>query len=168
MAYPKRSPHLAAAPQKVRRLRQKLRAIVAAKGWSDDQYRAWLATEFGVTSTTQLTERELVAAVRKQGGNPEAKKPAKKPARAQVQDAAAGRYEGRGGRGFAGFLTQSQADYIARLEDSLGWSSDPSRLRGFIRRQLGLPSNVTKPVEALRLREATKVITGLERLAGIK
>jgi hypothetical protein len=179
MAHAKPSKHVKAASAKVRRLRQKLRAIVAAKSWTDDQYRAWLAAEYGLTSTKQLTERELEEAIRKQGGNPAARRRAKAPhpdtggskresaTAPQKKDGDepwAGRYEGRGSTGFAGFLTQPQADYIARLEHELGWADDPRRLQGFIRRQLGLPENVVKPVQNLRLRQATKVITGLKRL----
>lgn len=175
----KPSKHVKAAPQKVRSLRQKLRAIVAVQGWSDDDYRAWLAVEYGVTSTKQLTEAELAEAIRKQGGNPSAKRRAKSPhsdtggstsgAATQQQKKAyegpwTGRYEARGSKGFAGFLTQPQADYIAYLEHTLGWSAEPKRLEGFIRRQLGLPENVTKPVGYLRLKQATKVIVGLKRL----
>lgn len=75
-----------------------------------------------------------------------------------------GRYYGGGSKGEAGFLTQQQADYIAHLEDLLDWTYEPKRLLRFIERQTGKK----KAVPGLRNREASRVITGLERLAGIK
>lgn len=74
------------------------------------------------------------------------------------------RYVGKGAEGEAGHLTQAQAGYIAQLEDELGWTDDPKRLVGFIERQIG----VNKTPSMLRNREASDVITGLERMAGRK
>lgn len=64
------------------------------------------------------------------------------------------------GSGFAGSLTPSQADRIGELEAQLGWQENPERLLGFIRRQ----TKLIKSVEMLTNRQASKVITGLERL----
>ncbi len=74
------------------------------------------------------------------------------------------RYVGRGQRGDGIYITQEQADYIALLEDQLGWPDSPRRLLGFIERQLGAKSTV----EMLGKKNATLVITGLERLTGYK
>ncbi|MBN8586893.1 MAG: hypothetical protein J0L94_01065 [Rhodothermia bacterium] len=57
------------------------------------------------------------------------------------------------------YLTQAQADYIAKLEDDLGWYNT-TRLREFIRRQVGCDC----PVEMLSIKDAVRVITGLKRL----
>jgi len=65
--------------------------------------------------------------------------------------------------GRPGWITAAQAGYIARLEDQLGWN-DRKRLVGFIQRQTGHQ----KAVAMLTNRQASDVITGLERLAGIK
>lgn len=75
-----------------------------------------------------------------------------------------GRYYGAGVPGEAGHLTQQQANYIAKMEDEMGWTGEPERLIGFIERQLG----EKKPVSMLRSREASIVITGLERVTGRK
>lgn len=72
------------------------------------------------------------------------------------------RYIGSGREGFAGSLSQKQADEIARLEDRLKWSPDPTRLLGFIERQIGRSLHVHELTKA----EAVKVITGLRRLDG--
>jgi len=74
-----------------------------------------------------------------------------------------GRYLGAGREGFAGVLTQKQADEIARLEDTMKWSADPTRLLGFIERQTGRSAHVHELTKA----EGVKVITGLRRLAGL-
>lgn len=66
--------------------------------------------------------------------------------------------------GAPGMITQRQADYMAKLEDILGWTSNPDRLVGFIRRQMG----IKKGIAMLKNREASSVITGLERLSGRK
>jgi hypothetical protein len=66
-----------------------------------------------------------------------------------------GRYQSTGRDGFA---TQDQLNYIAVMEDQLGWTPNPDRLEGFIERQLG------KEIEPrfLRNRQASDVITGLQ------
>ncbi len=74
-----------------------------------------------------------------------------------------GRYYGSGTRGQGPFLTQDTADEIARLEDVLGWTADPKRLQGFIERQTGHK----KSVRMLTKSQASKVIVGLKRVAGI-
>jgi hypothetical protein len=75
------------------------------------------------------------------------------------------RYRGSGRAGHeVAHLSQRQANEIARLESDLGWD-DPARMRGFIKRQLGLKdSAISKTVEGLTMREASTVITGLRRL----
>lgn len=164
--------HVKPASQRIRTLRQKLRGGVKAQSVPDDSYRAYLAETFGVTSTTQLTESQLRTAFhdfKLRWPLASSKRPAAPPDAAPASDARGheptwrGRYHGRGERGAAAVLTQPQADEIARLEDVLGWTPNPVRLQGFIRRQLGLPENVTKPVERLMVHEATKIITGLRR-----
>ena len=160
--------HLKPDSQRLRTLRGKLRGGVAKQGVSDDDYRAYLGRTFRVTSTKQLTEPQLRTAFRDyrlRWPFPKGKKKPATPPRPPADAPWRGRYEGRGERGAAQFLTQDQADEIARLEDHLGWTGAPDRLRGFIRRQLGLPDNVTKDVGGLMVREATKVITGLRRQA---
>ena len=118
-----------------------------------------------MTSTTQLTLSQLRTAFRdfKLRWPQEIKTAAPRAKKGAPAPAWKGRYVGRGETGTAAHLTQKQADEIARVEDALGWTSNPLRLEGFIRRQLGLPANVHKPVENLMSREATKVITGMMR-----
>jgi hypothetical protein len=70
------------------------------------------------------------------------------------------RYSGRGSKQVGTWLTQAQADRISRLEDDLGWATNPDRLLGFIERQIG--SRAT--VEMLSVARASKVILGLERM----
>lgn len=70
------------------------------------------------------------------------------------------RYHGRGEKGMGRWLTQGQADKIARLEDALGWTSQPKRLIGFIERQI----RVRATVEMLSVTNASKVILGLEQM----
>lgn len=71
-----------------------------------------------------------------------------------------GRYVGAGQPGFAGVLSQPQANEIARLEDELQWNADPARLLGFIERQVSRSAHVHELTKA----EATRVIVGLRRL----
>lgn len=74
------------------------------------------------------------------------------------------RYTGTGEAGDAGrHITTAQAQYVGLLEDELSWTSEPQRLLGFIQRQLG---GAKKTVPMLTNREASKVITGLERIVG--
>lgn len=84
------------------------------------------------------------------------------PAHRDRDNLAKGRYIGRGSVGQPGHLTQEQAGYIARLEDQLGWSNNPRRIAGFIKRVTGSISTV----EMLSSRNASKLIIGLERLTG--
>lgn len=132
---------------------------------SEDNYRAYLATTFGVTSTTQLTEKQFRTAFRDYRLRWPFKRATKATAAARPRADAPwwGKYTGRGEPGAAAFLTQPQADEIARLEHILGWASEPARLLGFIRRQLGLPANVHPAVERLMVHQATSVITGLKK-----
>ncbi len=62
--------------------------------------------------------------------------------------------------GRPGMATHKQCAYIAHLEGALAWTANPSRLAGFIERQLGRRCAVF----ALTNREASKVITGLEKI----
>jgi hypothetical protein len=112
-------------------------------------YHDWLAGTFaGVASTKDLTHDQASWAI-----DHLSDRPRQRPARApKVQQ----RYTGRGGKN----LSQRQADYIAGLEDQLGWTADPSRLAGMIERQIGAKATV----EMLTPKRATKLITGLKAL----
>lgn len=126
----------------------------------DDNYRAWLYQTFFKddpqpqrSSTTQLTKSEghiaitlLMKSLNPSSNNTRAAGQKPRP-----------RYLGSG-LGWA--LTQTQANKIAVLEARLGWAENPQRLEGFIERQIGK----RKKVEWLKNREASKVITGLQKL----
>ncbi len=75
------------------------------------------------------------------------------------------RYAAHGQRGM---ITPKQAGLIKRLEDQLGWTAEPQRLLGFVRRQLGYEAEgaLSKGISMLTSDEASKVITGLQRLTG--
>lgn len=72
-----------------------------------------------------------------------------------------GRYEASSEPGKA---TQRQLDYIAMMEWELGWMDNPKRLRGFIERTRG----EKKRPWILSNRQASDVITGLEKMTGRK
>ncbi len=72
-----------------------------------------------------------------------------------------GRYEASSEPGKA---TQRQLDYIAMMEWELGWLDNPKRLRGFIERTRG----EKKRPWILSNRQASDVITGLEKMTGRK
>ena len=63
-----------------------------------------------------------------------------------------------------GKATQKQLDYIAMMEWELGWIDEPKRLRGFIERTRG----EKKRPWVLSNRQASDVITGLEKMTGRK
>ena len=151
-------------PKDLRRQRDLARIHIAKKdlGLSNTAYRAVIAGIMdrlgikGRPSSANLTAQGrsvLLATFREMGWKP---RPAKGPSGHPWK----GRYAGTGQAGEAGHLTQSQADYVARLEYELGWQSNPDRLIGFIERQTG----ARKAVSMLRNREASKVITGLRKL----
>lgn len=70
-----------------------------------------------------------------------------------------GRYQTTGDGGKA---TQKQLNYIALMEHELGWTDEPKRLRGFIKRTRG----EKKRPQYLSNRQASDVINGLEKLTG--
>jgi hypothetical protein len=59
------------------------------------------------------------------------------------------------------FPTQDQLDEIARNEDRLGWTENPARLMGFIRRVCRMPDNVVVRPEKLARKQASQVILAL-------
>ncbi len=132
------------------------KAIVDPRGRYDDEaYRTLLFDGFGVRSTLHLSDeqgRQLIADLSSR------RAPASAPTAPRRR---APRYVARGG----GFATETQRAYMAGLEDRLGWSESPERLRGFCRRQLRLPANVELiDVAALTPQQCRTVLTGLERL----
>ena len=82
------------------------------------------------------------------------------PIRKQDDPVWKGRYESQGG----GKATQKQLDYIAMMEWELSWNDEPKRLRGFIKRTRG----EDKRPQYLSNRQASDVITGLEKMTGRK
>lgn len=123
-------------------------------------YHEWLRDVFGVASTKALTSEQAERAIgalspRTYVGKDGKRKTAKK----RPPQPWKGRYVGKGKKGDHGWLTQGQADEIARLEHVLGWD-EPERVEGFIHKQ----TRMKKSVSMLSVREATKVITGLRRL----
>ncbi len=61
--------------------------------------------------------------------------------------------------------TAGQRAKIRQLEMELGWSDNPERLRGFIRKRLGMASIGTK-AQAIKVIEALKAMLTRERPAG--
>jgi len=72
-----------------------------------------------------------------------------------------GRYEATGRMGMA---TQDQCNYIALMEDELGWTPNPDRLKGFIER---VRDKNCYP-QSLSNRQASDVISALEKMTGRK
>lgn len=70
-----------------------------------------------------------------------------------------GRYEATGRPGMA---TQKQCDYIALMENELGWTPNPDRLKGFIER---VRDKNCYP-QSLSNRQASDVIAALEKMTG--
>jgi len=69
--------------------------------------------------------------------------------------------------GQPGMITKKQAAMIAFLEDEIQWTPTPARLQGFIRRQMQIEAdNIVRSVRSLTNRQASTVITGLERMTG--
>jgi len=131
-----------------------LRALAAKIFPEESLYHDWLAATFFAqdkaprrTSTLQLSVAELNTGIRLLMAcvNP------------QPKPAQRGRYTVRT---LLGKITQRQADLISLLEDYLGWTENPERLRGFIKKQTGMD----KEVQDLGNREASKVITGMKRI----
>lgn len=159
---------------KSRRQKDLAKIHIAKKelGLDEQAYRAAIAgvmDELGIEgrpSSANLPaegRQKLLDAFREMGWNPmdNVPEPPHPAAGAphRVKGAWKGRYQSTGREEWA---TQSQLDYIAKMEDELGWTGDGQRLVGFIERQLG------KPIlpRALRNRQASDVITGLERMTG--
>lgn len=126
-------------------------------------YHRWLNEEFSVASTLALTFYQAGRAIDLLDGQKTSTPKAPKVAPDEADNAPAwrGRYDVPG---TPGMVTPAQANAIARLEDALGWTGQPDRLQGMIRRQLGRPSNVHVPVHGLANRQASSLITGLQRL----
>lgn len=122
---------------------KKLRALASWRFPDDELYHAWLEQQFNVESTKDLSVGQASRAIwlllpDEQRG--------KKP----------GIYPQGSGRG--DHLTPKQARKIGGLAADMGW--DRASLVSFIRRQTGL----NKSVEMLSVKEAVKVITGMERV----
>lgn len=115
----------------------------------DDEYRAWLSRTFGVESCTALTRSQGITAIDDLKAMADGKTP---------PPTHRGRFTARGERGYAHLLTQEQADEIARHQDLLGWGTHA--LNRFLNRQTGKQ----KSVSMLTKREATKVLTGMQRI----
>ena len=139
-----------------------IRSLFSKISADDATYREWLYYTFFKddigekrTSTSQLTKAEghIAISLLMQTVNPST---SSNDTRGQGQTPRP-RYFGTG-LGWA--LTQTQANKIAVLESQLGWADNPLRLEGFIERQIGK----RKKVEWLKNREASKVITGLQKL----
>jgi len=107
----------------------------------DDDYRDFLEKHFGVRSSLKLKTPQISQLIDLLKGKRQTAK-----------------YYGAGSRGSQINLTVFQAERIELLESLLGW--DEKRLLGFIERQLGKK----KAVQWLMNYEATKVITGLQKL----
>ncbi|APF20370.1 hypothetical protein Calab_1480 [Caldithrix abyssi DSM 13497] len=127
-----------------------IRALAAHHFYDDDDYHDWLFDQFGKKSTKELTGHEAHEAIQLLSFR-------KAPLRVD-----GGRHYSGSGRAGDGrhFLTQAQANKIGALEYALGWSGNPFRLIGFIKKQTGK----NKTVEMLSRSEASKVIIGLEKL----
>jgi len=123
-----------------------IHCIKAAQGWDDAAYRAVLSS-YHVDSSSDLTVKQASHFISHFSAR---HAPPKK-----------SRYRGTGDGVRNGHLTQAQADEIARLEDALGWTENPKRLRGFIFRTIGKRCSV----EMLMAYEASRVLTGLGKMA---
>lgn len=127
-----------------------IRTLASRHFYNDDDYHDWLFEQFKKRSTKELNSYEASEAIQLLSFR-------KPPLRRD-----GGRYyRGMGRAGDGGvFITQAQADKIGALENAFGWSGDPFRLIGFIKKQTGK----IKTVEMLSRSEASKVIIGLEKL----
>jgi len=137
----------------------------------DTQYRNFLLATFpekewsdpSRPSTKDLTQKEAhraIQALKDAKGEGTPSPPDRPTPPPQGGEPWEGHYKGHPNKHQAGQLTQKQADEIARLEWKIGWTPEPSHVRGFIKRQLGTQMQVTD----LTKREAQKVITGLRRV----
>lgn len=127
-----------------------LRTITSKCFKNDDQYHDWLADNYGLASTKDLSEqegREAITLLLKAFGDGK---------RLRINDSD----EAEVGN----WLSEDQEKYIKRLEKELGWKDNKSRLLGFIKRQTGL----NKSARMLSVRDAQKVITGMLRLLKIE
>lgn len=159
----KPSKHRRKTAPKTTALRQKLRGLLAMKGWTEEEYRSYIYANYSVTSCTQMSDAQLIEAIRKNGG----RAPKSAPKSGVPDGPWIGRYQGQGKTGYAAHATQTQLEYVAYMEDAvLGWWPDRSRLEGYMRRTLKLPANVTKTPEMMSVREATKLINALKSIAG--
>lgn len=133
-----------------------IRALAAKIFDDDDAYRDWLTKNFfrndARKSTTELTQQEGREAIEiLMRFMPPASKPA-----------AGGNVSRYKGSDDGVHLTKRQAYRISFLETALGWQDNFARLQGFIFKQTGK----NQSVEMLSKGEASKVITGLEKMTG--
>jgi len=127
-----------------------IHTIKNAKGWSDDIYHDILAG-YGVETSTNLSFKDANNFILTHGKYKENK-------------TWYGKYKGNGSGRRNDFLTQDQADEIARLEYKLKWNESPARLLGLIKRVVkknAYPS-------MLMSYEATKLIIVLRKMTGEK
>lgn len=104
-------------------------------------YYDFIGMHYGVDSTLDLTEDQAEDAIQAMDQELKAIKRAKRPDRKP------------------GFITPRQKEYLEGLFDELGWKN-VNRQIGFINKQIGRKCTV----DMLRNREASVVITGLERV----
>lgn len=104
-------------------------------------YYEYIAMHYSVDSTLELTEVQAEDAIQAMDRELKAIKRAKQPDRKP------------------GFITPRQKEYLEGLFDDLGWTN-VNRQIGFINKQIGRKCTV----DMLRNREASKVISGLERV----
>ena len=130
-----------------------IRTIASRMFPDDDAYHNWLMNNYHVASTKDLSKQMASQIIEMLGD----------PTHTKISEESKGRYYGGGNPGSnRDHLTQAQADEIARLEDALGWTENPKRLRGFIVRQIGKHCTV----EMLMNYEARKVISGMKKMKG--
>ncbi len=125
-------------------------------------YHDWLFDGFGVASTLSLSFAQADRAIAHLKGLA----PPREGTPAPRRTAPPSRYAVAGA---TGMVTQAQADRLASLEDQLGWQPETpgapsSRLQGMARRQQRLLPNVAVLVAGLTRKNATSLITGLDRL----
>ncbi|MBQ7976004.1 MAG: DUF1018 domain-containing protein [Clostridia bacterium] len=115
--------------------RKRLWATVRELGLEKDIVYDIISTEFRKDSTKLLTNSEALYVIDRLKG--------KQSRRPDVP----------------GMITFKQRQFIKQLEKSLGWSDNPARLRGFVRRYTGLDD-----LEWLSSKQAVNIIEGLKRI----
>lgn len=120
---------------------RRLRAAASKLFPEDDLYYQFIGQHYGVESTLELTEKQAIEALQ-----------------TIDQELKVQKVKTHGKRR-KGFLTSNQKEYIEGMFAELGWDPGP-RQWGFIKKQIGKQSSV----DMLTNRDASKVITGLERM----